>query len=36
MDSTKQYKDRIQLPFTFDVEKMLTEVHALKEEHYEY
>ena len=36
MDTTKQYKDRIQLPFTFDVEKMLAESHALKEEHYEY
>ncbi|MAN28321.1 MULTISPECIES: aspartyl/asparaginyl beta-hydroxylase domain-containing protein [Mesonia] len=36
METKKQYKDRIQLPFTFDVEKMLVEAHALKQEHYEY
>jgi len=33
---TKEYKDRIQLPFTFDVDKMLAEVYALKEMNYEY
>ena len=36
METKKQFKDRIQLPFTFDVEKMLAEVHALKQKHYEY
>jgi len=36
METKKQFKDRIQLPFTFDVEKMLVEAHALKQEHYEY
>ena len=36
MGTKKQFKDRIQLPFTFDVEKMLAEVHALKQKHYEY
>ncbi|MFD0762854.1 aspartyl/asparaginyl beta-hydroxylase domain-containing protein [Lutibacter aestuarii] len=36
METTKQFKDRIKLPFTFDVEKMLVEVQALKQEHYEY
>jgi len=36
METKKQFKDRIRLPFTFDVEKMLAEVHALKQEHYEY
>lgn len=32
----KQFKDRIKLPFAFDVEKMLAEVNALRPEHYEY
>lgn len=32
----KKFEDRIQLPFTFDVDKMLLEVNALKQEHYEY
>lgn len=36
MEKTTPFKDRIQLPFTFDVEKMLEEAHALKQEHYEY
>ena len=36
MKTKKQFKDRIQLPFTFDVEKMRAEAHALKQEHYEY
>jgi hypothetical protein len=36
METKKQFKDRIQLPFMFDVEKMLGEVYALKKEHYEY
>ena len=36
MEAKKQFGDRIQLPFTFDVEKMLAEAHALKHEHYEY
>ncbi len=36
METKKQFEDRIQLPFKFDVEKMLVEAHALKQEHYEY
>ncbi len=36
MEIEKQFEDRIQLPFTFDVEKMQAEAHALKQEHYEY
>ena len=36
MNTKKQYSDRIKLPFTFDGEKMLSEVNALKKEHYEY
>lgn len=36
METKKPFKDSIQLPFTFDVEKMLLEAHALKKEHYEY
>lgn len=36
MGIKKQYKDRIQLPFMFDVEKMLKEAHALKSENFEY
>lgn len=36
METKKQFKDRIQLPFSFDVEKMLKEVHSLKKAHYEY
>ena len=36
MDTKKQFQDRIQLPFTFDVEKMLVEANAFKKEHYEY
>ncbi len=36
MKTEKQFTDRIQLPFTFDVEKMLVEARALKLEHYEY
>lgn len=36
METKKQFKDRIQLPFKFDVEKMLVEAHKLKQEHYEY
>lgn len=31
-----QYKDRIQLPFTYDVKKMLTEFEALKLGDFEY
>lgn len=31
-----QFKDKIRLPFTFDVQKMLIEVDKLKEKHYEY
>lgn len=36
METKKIFKDRIQLPFTFDVEKMLSEVQALKLTDYEY
>ena len=36
MEAEKQFKDRIQLPFTFDIEKMLEEAIALKQENYEY
>ena len=36
MLTKKIFKDRIQLPFKFDVEKMLVEAHALKQEHYEH
>jgi len=36
METKQQYKDRIQLPFTFDVEELLAEAHAFKNEHYEY
>ncbi len=36
MEKKKQFKDRIQLPFLFDVEKMVLEARALKQEHYEY
>lgn len=36
MEMHKKFEDRIQLPFTFDVDKMLLEVNALKQEHYEY
>lgn len=34
--AVQQFKDRIQLPFTFDVNKMLEESLALKQQHYEY
>ena len=36
METENQFKDRIKLPFTFDVEKMLAEVQALKITQYEY
>ena len=36
MEAKTNFKDRIQLPMTFDVNKMLTEAHALKQAHYEY
>ena len=36
MEAQKHFKDRIQLPFTFDADKMLAEVQALKPKHYEY
>ena len=36
MEIKKKNKDRIQLPFAFDVEKMLVEANILKQEHYEY
>ncbi|MBV1923449.1 MAG: aspartyl/asparaginyl beta-hydroxylase domain-containing protein [Flavobacteriaceae bacterium] len=36
MESTNPYQDRIRLPFTFDVEKMLIEAKALKQQNYEY
>ena len=36
METKKQFEDRIQLPFTFDVSKMQEEAQALKQEHYEY
>jgi hypothetical protein len=36
METGKQFKDRIQLPFTFDAAQMLAEAHALKLGHYEY
>jgi hypothetical protein len=36
METKEKFKDRIQLPFTFNVEKMLEEAHALKQEYYEY
>ncbi|MCF4101876.1 aspartyl/asparaginyl beta-hydroxylase domain-containing protein [Gillisia sp. M10.2A] len=36
METDRRFKDRIQLPFKFDAEKMREEALALKEEHYEY
>ena len=36
METQQEYKDRIQLPFTFDVDRLLKEAHDLKKEHYEY
>lgn len=36
METKKQFKDRIQLPFSFDVAKMLVEAQALKQAHYEF
>lgn len=30
METKEQFKDRIKLPFTFDVEKLLAETQALK------
>jgi len=36
METKELFKDRIRLPFTFDVEKLLAETQALKLEHYEY
>ena len=36
METKKQYKDRIQLPFKFDVDKLVAEANALKQENYEY
>lgn len=36
MNKTKSFKDRIKLPFTFDVAKMLEEAHGLKQASYEY
>jgi hypothetical protein len=36
METKQHFKDRIQLPFKFDVEKMLKEANAFKQENYEY
>lgn len=36
MEIKKLFKDRIQLPFIFDTEKMLAEALALKKTNYEY
>lgn len=36
METKRQFKDRIKLPFSFDVDKMLTELQALKQMNYEY
>jgi len=36
METKTEFKDRIQLPFTYNVEKMLAEVRALKQTDYEY
>ncbi len=36
METKELFKDRIKLPFTFDVEKLLAEMQALKLEHYGY
>ncbi|WP_034059529.1 aspartyl/asparaginyl beta-hydroxylase domain-containing protein [Lacinutrix jangbogonensis] len=36
MEPKTAFKDRIQLPLNFDVEKMRKESQALKKEHYEY
>ena len=36
METQQQFKDRIQLPFTFDVEQLCAEAQALKQQHYEY
>lgn len=36
METKQETKDRIQLPFKFDVEKMVLEAKALKQKEYEY
>jgi hypothetical protein len=36
MEVTQQFKDRIRLPFNFDVQKMLAESQQLKNENYQY
>lgn len=36
MDVKPSFKDRIKLPFTFNVEKLLAESHALRKQQYEY
>ncbi len=36
METQQEYKDRIQLPFKFDVDRLLKEAHKLRNEHYEY
>ncbi|PKH51577.1 aspartyl beta-hydroxylase [Tenacibaculum sp. Bg11-29] len=36
METKQHFKDRIRLPFKFDVEKMLKEANAFKQGNYEY
>ena len=36
METQKEFKDRIQLPFTFDVANMRAEAQALQQQNYEY
>jgi hypothetical protein len=36
METKEQFKDRVQVPFLFDVEKIMEEVHALVKDNYEY
>jgi hypothetical protein len=35
METKEQFKDRVQVPFLFDVEKIMEEVHALVKDNYE-
>lgn len=36
MKKVKHFKDRVQLPFKFDTGKMLSEVHLLQKDNFEY
>lgn len=36
MKKVKHFKDRVQLPFMFDTKKMLSEVHLLQKDNFEY